>query len=337
MSLLTLNNTLYNPWARTYVVTLVFLSFAAGLFWLDYFRVYETEVQVLFVTKSDQQAETVAESMASIMQTLGFAERLQRDFPDVDLGIAAENPDDKKREWNQNLRVDTSAGGGVLIFSQRHESATGAKELAKATLKTLLVATNIYYDRPNDVEIRITEGSITSPVVGSKLLLVLVSFGSSFLVTTLFFGVIGSFGFLKTPHTKQGSSLNIEKHIGESVPWIDPNKFRAVRPQSLEYQESILSDEVLVEREILEKMPAKSPSIQAKKASAPGNLPIMEGALPQFGFTEEVSKGDTPLEISKENISSGELIQATEINPEKEPTAEDYKRRLNELLKGNSF
>mgnify|MGYP001620015063 CR=1 FL=1 len=47
---------LQGPWGRTYIVTLVFILIASGLFWLDFFRGFESETAVLFLVQSGQSA-----------------------------------------------------------------------------------------------------------------------------------------------------------------------------------------------------------------------------------------------------------------------------------------
>jgi hypothetical protein len=345
-----------NSFGRLFVVTLIFLTLASALFWLDYFRVYETEASVLFVTDQSQEVAEVTHSMSAVMQTLTFAERVERDFPEVDIAPVGASKDVKKEAWNDNLTVTTKEQGGILTFAQRAENQEYATQKSVATLKTLFVATNLYYSNANEVEVRVIDKPVTKVVVARTLTYGITSFLTAFFVTTLFFLLIFSLKIFNkvTPKTV-GSFEN--SHIGEAVPWIGADKFVAVRPSSLSYQEE-------QEKEI-----EIAPVRQAKKvASAPGNLPIMAGALPQFGILEtpevlddavilpEIEVVEMPLpEVIEEEMpevaalahaTEGERAGATvaeahervEIQKdiEAEPTVEEYKRRLNELLKGNS-
>ena len=72
-----------------------------------------------------------------------------------------------------------------------------------------------------------------------------------------------------------------------------------------------------------------------KVAHAPGNLPIMAGALPQFGIEEVdlITEESVPEGVTE---TSSEMEVAT-FDVTAEPTVEEYKRRLNELLKGKSL
>jgi len=311
----------------------VFLIFASLLFWLDFFRVYQTEVSVLFVTKEERVAAPgVASSLGAIMKTLTFAERVEKDagrgsfLPDV------ESKDEKKEYWNENLDVTLEKGNGVLLFSQKGATSEESQEKAKETLDTLLLATNLYFGGVDEVEVRIIDQPVTTLALKNVFGYILASLGTAIVVTSFFFGLLT---LLSSRNTTTKTSSLVQDHIGESVAWINPDKFVAVRPTTLSYQEPVVTEEVIDEK--VEIAPLRQ---SQKVASAPGNLPIMAGALPQFGILE------TP-EILEDAVIMPEIEVVEEVLPEEapitieknleeEPTVEEYKRRLNELLKGNS-
>lgn len=316
-----------NSWARTFLVTLVFLVLASALFWLDYFRAYETEVSVLFVTQENQPAPVVANNMSSIMRTLAFAVRAEKDSQETSLLPETDSQDDQKSAWNKNLSVTTKKESGILVFSQRGASEGESHEKALATLKTLMLATNLYYNKQHEVEIRVIDKPMTTLVVSSW-----IGYGVTVLVTAVVFTSIffGLLAFVAKKKEYTGEVSNIESHIGESVSWIDPQKFVAVRPETLNFQEAPPVEKIEVP---LEKVSVTAQRTAQKVAHAPGNLPIMSGALPQFGI-EEVDL------MTEQSIpeAGNEIVEETKIfDPTTEPTVEEYKRRLNELLKGKSL
>ena len=325
MSLRVLNKYMQsNSWARTFLVTLVFLVLASALFWLDYFRAYETEVSVLFVTQENQPAPVIANNMSSIMRTLTFAVRAEKDSQETSLLPETDSQDDQKSAWNKNLNVTTKKESGVLVFSQRGTSEGESHEKALATLKTLMLATNLYYNKQHEVEIRVIDKPMTTLVVSSWIGYGITVLATAVAFTSIFFGLLA---FVAKKKEYTGEASNIENHIGESVSWIDPQKFIAVRPETLNFQETEPAEKIELP---LEKAPVIAQRTAQKVAHAPGNLPIMSGALPQFGI-EEV---DLITEQSIPEIGN-EIIEETKtFDPTTEPTVEEYKRRLNELLKG---
>ncbi len=317
-----------SAWGKTFLVTLVFLVASSALFWLDYFRAYQTEVSVLFVTKSEQPAPVVADAMGSIMQTLTFAQRADENMEDGALLPETDSKDVQKLDWNTNLSVATKSESGVLVFAQRATTEKESLDKARATLKTLMVATTIYYDQDHQVELRIIDKPITKLVIASWWKYILTVVASAVVLTTTFFLILLG---LSRKNEDQLVSSSTESHIGESVVWLDPQKFVAVKPAALEFQQTEESKEETQSSEVLR--PAK------KVAHAPGNLPIMAGALPQFGIEEVdlVSEQHFPDE-EETHMEDMPVVTEEEIfDPTAEPTVEEYKRRLNELLKGKSI
>jgi hypothetical protein len=317
-------------WGRVYIVTLIFLLFASALFWLDFFRAYKTEMSILFVTKNEKiSAPVVASSLSSIMQTLIFAERAEKDAGTTFLPETLSR-DERKAYWNSNLKVTTEDGSGILVFSQKAKTSEEAQQKADATLATTFLSTNLYYGEGYDVEVRIIDRQVTTVTVQNTVWYILVSLATAIAITTLFFGLLMALSARKK--SSEGNVL-VSDHIGESVAWINPEKFVAVRPTTLSYQEPAIVEEVPVVKE------TKAVPKAQKVASAPGNLPIMEGALPQFGILEaEEVKEDSdviPEPVVVEEVKHEPIT--IQKNIEEEPTVEEYKRRLNELLKGNTL
>ncbi len=328
MSLRVLNKYIpSNSWTRTFLVTLVFLILASALFWLDYFRAYETEVNVLFVTEEKHPAPVVADSLEAIMKTLTFALRAEADMSEGVLLPVTDSKDEQKAFWNQHLTVKTSKESGILVFAQKGDSEAESRQKAEATLKTLMVATNLYYGESRQVELRVIDKPLTRIVVSSWVHYGLAVLATAVLLTVVFFGSL----MLLTRKTTKTLPV-IETHIGEAVPWLDPQKFVAVKPESLTFQETL--PEIGTE-EVATVIPKPSVKKAEKAAHAPSNLPVMSGALPQFGI-EEVDLVTEATVPEQEEMMHEEEKVAT-FDPTVEPTVEEYKRRLNELLKGKSI
>jgi hypothetical protein len=327
MPLHVLSNTfIKSSWGRTFLVTLVFLVLASSLFWLDYFRTYETEVSVLFVTKETQPAPVVADALSSIMQTLTFALRAEENMSDGNLLPETDSKDQQKSYWNQYLDVKTEKESGILVFQQQADSEVLSKEKASATLKTLMLATNLYYGNDREVELRMIDKPITRVAISNVWAYAVTVLVTGVFLTSLFFGVLVLLTKKRAPKI---TLPTIEAHIGESVSWIDPQKFVAVKPSNLAFQEetSVASNE--------KKIVSEEKKVAQKIASAPGNLPIMSGALPQFGIEEVDMMTEETLPEAGSQVIVEEVSE--HFDPTAEPTVEEYKRRLNELLKGKSI
>jgi hypothetical protein len=134
---------------------------------------------------------------------------------------------------------------------------------------------------------------------------------------------------------------------GETIPWIDPKKFIPAKPATLSF-ENVVQE-------------AKKNTSSVMRAPAPANLPVApsETDLPladevflPFEFEVPVSDPEVPFS-SKQGDPLGFPIrgehsimtnmevpnQNDPASPKRErgePTTDEYKRRLNELLSGNN-
>ncbi|MEK9174242.1 MAG: hypothetical protein AAB845_03205, partial [Patescibacteria group bacterium] len=177
--------------------------------------------------------------------------------------------------------------------------------------------------------LRVIDKPVTKLVVSNKVGYGLTILATAVVLTSIFFGLLS---FITNKRKRSTGVTNIDSHIGEAVPWIDPQKFVAIRPEKLGFQE-LSSQEISPVEEVLVPKPVVAARTAQKVAHAPGNLPIMAGALPQFGI-EEV---DLMTEESLPEIAVEEAFTESEtpgFDVTTEPTVEEYKRRLNELLKG---
>ncbi|MDP2838014.1 MAG: hypothetical protein Q8O53_01930 [Candidatus Moranbacteria bacterium] len=330
---------LESSWRRSFVVTLVFVMLASLLFWLDTFRIYQSAVQILVVNKSREAAtEQVVENFAELSRNLSFYERVLASSDLIDDDFEGYTKDRRKAMWNETVMVKLRAGSGILVVTAKQDTAEKAKRLSLQTAQTLFAVAGLYYDIQNDIDMRIVDEPIVKPVLGRPIPYVLTSLGSALVATVLFFltlslvpSFFGKRRSQKIPPFKQipemGQQVPPAKAqqdfvIGAAVPFIDPRKFLPTRPKALSYESS--SEEEVIRQEIL------APATKA----APDNLPGIDASELPFQF--ETLMTDLPMQEPSETI---EITSPVTPLPDKqvahdEPSIEEYKRRLNELLAG---
>lgn len=346
--------TLWASKGRLFLVTLFFVMFASALFWLDTFRSYETEMSVLVIRKSASvDTNQVADTLASLSRNLSFYDRLLSEtdlIDDVSLGMTQ---DKRKAFWNEMVKVTRDGQGSVLVVRARADEPQAAKALARQTVQTILSLSGFYYDVKTDIDLRIVDGPITKTIVDRTVVYILTSVVSAVAITGFFFFLlsISPTFFGKKRQPAQSDFLNREVFeqdqttydIGESVPYIDPRKFIPSKPTTLSFETQYQE----IKEEVSE---TRAPSVKAK---APSNLPVADDGIDlpvsdePLPFTfEETSpiedSVDFPTrgehEISKESVvlnkTFGEQVAPVVLEPRGEPTAEEYKRRLNQLLAG---
>lgn len=354
-------------WMRTFVVALFFVTLSAGLFWLDFFRSYRAEMTILVVSRTDtsQSGVAVAENLAGITRTLSFYDRVLADNNFIDDAFLGYAPDKRKKAWNDMVSVRKLDGGSVLTLSATGDTSEEAAVLAKQTAQTLFSVASLYYNVKTDVDIRVIDGPLLRYALVSPLLFGAVSLFTGFFITTLFFLLLNAVPEfivrrkknLLLDETAVRQNISLEKYVvpekaypefspGETVPWIDPKKFIPAKPRALSFENTL--------QETKKSMPSVA------HAPAPANLPVApsEMELPvadevflPFEFEApaldlEVSfpskqgdplgfpiRGEHSIMASMETPSQGESDSTTDRG---EPTTDEYKRRLNELLSGNN-
>ncbi len=347
---------LFAKWGRAFVVAFVFAVFASGLVLLDTFRGYQSEIRVLVIMRAGQSAESadqVIGNIAELPKNLSFYERVLADNDFLEDRFAGQTPDDRKALWNETVSVTQSDESGMLMIRAEGESPEEARLLAEQTGKTLFAVTGRYYDIRTDIDMRVVDGPITGTVVVSPVLYVVTSIVSGFIVTLLFFVFLSLLEKIPARRLKKRETLEIfvphdeapKKTFGgyaqgDSVPYIDPRTFVPKRPTSLISSFESQSQEI----HPVKKEEKKEAVHTGTKASAPANLPIAEEEV-SLSFGSGVTEiMEEPIVLEKEPKEKQAVFGDEKIMPAKEtpaeedlsrePTIEEYKRRLNELLSG---
>ncbi len=304
------------------------------LFWLDSFRTYQADVTMMIIGKSQAvTVSTVAESFVDLSHNLSFYERVLSEHDLIDDDFAGLSKDERKASWNAAVVVKHTSAAGALSITATGETSEKAKLLAEATTQTLFSTAGLYYDIKNDIDMRVVDGAIVKTTLKNPVRFFAASVVSGLLVTSIFFlflALIPQFFRTKRRRSKASQQGNQEDNaqklastgethvvIGENVPFIDPRKFIPTRPTTLTFGS------------IVEK--AQTPSAAAPTnlpvASDDHPLPIMTMADLPFQFEEQIDEEETIAIINP-------VVPAMPVSKSLEPTVEEYKRRLNELLAG---
>lgn len=336
-----------SSFVRAFIVTVIFVTLASGLFWLDFFRSYSTEVTVLVVSHSSaiENSSSVADNMAELTKTLSFYNRLLTENDSIDDSFIGYAPDKRKENWNNVVSVTKQNGSGVLIIRANGDTPEKSRQLAMQTAQTMFSVAGLYYNVKTDVDMRIVDGPLVSYTLERPFSYVGIIFLTSFSLTSLFFFLLRRVPELfgkrntetfvsNTAFLKENGFFDEldERHAypdfnaNDYASWIDPKKFIPEKPQALSFERPAQEETQRVPR--------------VKHASAPANLPVASDEM-NLPVADEASLPFT-FETAPEEIEISEAESFEEITPvieeifstpnRGEPTQEDYKRRLNELL-----
>lgn len=354
---------------RYFLIAALFASFASMLILADSFRVYESEVTAILIAKSERAA-TLSRSMVAnavlLADTTAYRNRFFESMSSKS-GAFDEMSDASRREaFPKMISVAAGEEGSVLFVRGIAEDPDDSKERARQASIVLFQSFGQYYNIKEDVEFRIIEGPVTSSVIGNKA----AFFGASLALGVLSTGIL-FLGLFSLPtligRVRNEKSLPkpfLDAKVFEperplSSPYFEHEESKAEAPVSSirelfpEEEKSMLPvtpieartsvpEDVAENSAPVEVSPVPQMKVPGKKAGAPLNLPAFSEAeaqfLEEFSFEEGVGQDEFLAEEKEEQVpekgGKGDALPLQSSVSGREPTEAEYKRRLNELMKG---
>ncbi|OGI17294.1 MAG: hypothetical protein A3J63_01565 [Candidatus Moranbacteria bacterium RIFCSPHIGHO2_02_FULL_40_12b] len=275
-----------------FIILTLILSIVIFLILISNFNWYRTDYNILLVAKSGELAknpDTVIENFIELPRNLSFYEKILKDNDKIEDQFAGFSKDKRKRFWNDSLIIERKSGSGVIDLSVLAKSRSDSLELSKQTVNTLINYAGKFYNLRDDLDIRITDGPITSTYVKNWMLLISLS---------LIIGIVSSY-----------LVYLINFKLFKGVPLYRKNFF----------ERGLYQKQTEKTGGLREKMERRS---SGRKYWAPENLPISEEII---GFP----KSELP--------ETKESAEQTLMKESAEPTEEEYKKRLNQLLRGGEM
>ncbi|MEI9966773.1 MAG: hypothetical protein WDN67_04030 [Candidatus Moraniibacteriota bacterium] len=312
---------------KIFVVTLVFVTAASFLFWLDFFRASSARLEILVLPKTQMEEGRRTAHSPIFSGTLRFYDRLLETHEEITDASAGRQADDRKAFWQNRVQARAQQGNAVSVTFLA-SSEEEARALSRAYFQTLLGQASLYYNLKTQVDIRAVDGPIVAPRVANPFGYITLSLFSGIAVTSLFFLILRLFFGVGRPFPRHGAESDLP--IGKSVPWLRPAHFTPSPSASLAYKsEESTPEKPLVSNTFDQVLSSVEPHIsKLDTASAPANLPVVD-EVPAFLFGDGKPSPE-PVPEQKEEILLSEGSAG-------EPTVEEYKRRLNQLLRGQSL
>jgi len=286
------------------------LAVAFFLLFLDIFKTYNTEISIIFIPQNEktaEQADQIAENLTIIPTKLSFYERLLRDNKEIEDQFVGLSDDRRKFLWNKAVQVERERESTIIKIEAN--DPLQSQELARQTAFTLFNVMSQYYNIKTDIDFRIIDGPITDAEIKNWLVL---------LIFSLIIGIVLAFLinivslYLVSLYEKRKSRKAAVKKISLSFP-----------KQDLPQKENVKENEPII--------PKALPKV-AKKSQAPANLPVIQN-LPEK--TEAITKKIYSIGNSETGKMKEAIEKKEEISENKEPTEEELKERLNQLLRGD--
>jgi hypothetical protein len=316
------------------VIAGLILSAVLFLLFANASKKYVSSMVIFINPKSEtaaQRSNQIVGNISEFPKTLALYDRLLKYNPDVKDLTAGKSASERKEYWNSLVSVRKIGKDSSLIkISITAAQKNDADQLVQKTAETLFYFSAFYYNIKNDIDLRIVEGPISySRTTGLYWILplsLILGFLLAFLLKYLFSSLGKAFA----------NSGNIFKKN---------NLFVGDSGKEITSLEDLYAAEQAEIPFIFKEKPEENVPQEDKKFAMPGFSEIKQltkmfeapGKYPNF---REVPKASQPkaqapsnLPIADESIFSQ---PASENKPKeyKEPSEEQFKERLNKLLRG---
>lgn len=324
------------------------LSVTFFLLLVDACKTYTSNMTILVSAKSEfalQQHEQIMENIIELPRTLSFYDSMLKYNPDVRDVAEGQNQDKRKAIWNKMLSIERDdRNSSVIKISITAKQESDADQLVQKTARLLLDTTGIYYNVKDDIDLRIIDGPVSSAGIVGWYWMLPFSLALGFFVALFLENIflkseklfVGNRNFLKEKNLfdfkkeiqksseleiKDLEDLYMQQEAG--IPFFaeeeKQNFLEKDFSKTSEADSRIKEMKKLTKQIQQDKYPnfPEMPVREIKKSSAPENLPVADDSF--FG---------------KLNSDSIDQQKKPEIKIPAEPTEEELKKRLNQLIRG---
>lgn len=344
----------FHTMPRYFWLLFIVFGITSGVLLVDRFRTSYSQVTVLVIHKNEKtaaSADQVVDNIAEIPKMLSFYDRLLRRFPEIRDPWTGMSDDARQEAWADHIMVDRVDYSGLIRLEINADTASDASSLAEKVSTNLFETIGRYYDIRNEIDIRTVDGPTMRTQLRAPFGWFLSSVVSGFVLAMAVSGGIASIavavGRLRERRGADRSpKLALEKVSfpldgGENAP--KPSGSSLYQEHRFVQQMTSLSGKSAMAQPPVE--PVKDeldPFVDTEIKSAPEksvlvaprNLPFLEEgvsleehlfgsgqSVPSEPATEVSDVSDAPVEAAKEDVVA-------------EPTEDELKRRLNQLLRG---
>ncbi|NTV41231.1 MAG: hypothetical protein HGA61_03070 [Candidatus Moranbacteria bacterium] len=332
----------------------IFFSLAFFLLGIQKIKTYQSQMTIFIIPKSTNaiaQQEKILANIIHLPETLSFYDRLLKDNPSFEDSSAGESAAKRKAIWNKMSSIKKiSQEGSIISISISIDSKADSNFIISRVTRTLFDLTSAYYDVKNDIDLRAVDGPITRTIFPGWQWLLLASVIFGMLVSL----VIDKKTVLfkrKTSTLQDIFKNNPLKNLANLK-----NDSQAMPIEALEnfYEKEVeQSDQFQAEnfKKVQEKEPVdqliitEQADVDHNVAEEPENLKAIMNRfvypnfpeMPTHKIEESFAPDNLPIgDFETETLLEADSERQTTIEKKThEPTAEELKNRLNQLLKGD--
>lgn len=301
----------------SFFVLAAILSIVFYLLFSENFRAYTSKMTVIFIPKSETSSfnsSAIIENLVRFPKFLSFYDRMLSSNENLADQFSGLSKDGRKKMWNQSLDISKDDGSTMLKIEVTLKNREQSILFAKQTARTLFDTASFYYNIKTDADFRIVDEPTTVAVTQFWYWLILLSIS---------LGLTASFVLNFIFSNSAEFLANSRNVFAKRMPLSEMQQFHEPK-------------------ETAPGFPFKTLGVAEKRHQAPENLPI--AAEPYNTAFEDLSEMPPAAENLFQKSEPREIIEPTEeehkqklsqlLQETPEPTEEELKQRLNKLLRG---
>ncbi|MEI8103897.1 MAG: hypothetical protein WCG84_03305 [Candidatus Moraniibacteriota bacterium] len=317
------------------VISLVVMAFLT----LSWFQISVTKMQVLLIpgdAHSTALATQVVETLSEDIKTTSFYDQLVQKYPEQQTAWNQMTMGEKRAWWTGQVTTERIKNSGIVNVTLTGSTVASSQDLANQIVTVLRTEPQRLYGASASVGVVVLESPYSEIQLNQPFVWFIATICLGFLLTIILLAMI---------RTIQTILIRKEKPFKQ----LTPNfvKFVAMPvQQTVQKFEDVLQkplDPFRVAKEAPTEKPIETPvapvvekplPVNVVAKNIPGNLPFVENfsweqALPGLYVNSEAS----PVQPEKNETQNLPSLPETTPAPA-EPTEEELKRRLNQLLRG---
>ncbi|MDO8529518.1 MAG: hypothetical protein Q7S18_02515 [bacterium] len=307
------------------------LSVIAFLFIFNLSKNYTSKISIIFIPRNEKTALMSEQILGNIIA-----------IPKQSSFLAQNN----QNATADSFKIEREGTSSIINIKLKRKTPEEAKTVSEATVSALFNTLSHYYDIKNDVDFRIIDGPTVSPTAGNLPLIILISvlLGTiaSIIINFISYSV-SKFFEAKQEEASTGFKWSVleKKPVASVMPMPKPKEIPQTqeKPAPQEKPTPEKKETKTEEYKVLQSVVITP----IKKSSAPGNLSFIDEEYFRTVIIKQPKKESVEKEPAIEKISALEIPKENELtetpaketpNPQREPTQEELKKRLNQLLRG---
>ena len=319
-------------------ISLVVMAFLT----LPWFQISVTRMQILLIpndARSMTLATQVVETLSENIKTTSFYDQLAQKYPERQAAWNQMTITEKRVWWTGQVTTERIKNSGIVNISLIGSTATSSHDLANQVVAVLRSEPQRLYGVSSSVSVVLLEAPYSEVQLNQPF---------AWLIATLCLGFLSAIILLTVIRAVQSILIKKEEPFNQLTPnfvkFVAMPEQQAVQkfedvaqkqldPFHISEEEAVKSVEKKVE--ITKAKIVENPlPVNSVTKNIPGNLPFVENfswdqALPGLYVNPESSSVQPEKDDAQDPVSLSETSTVPT-----EPTEEDLKRRLNQLLRG---